>query len=304
MSQLIPEQRGKAIFLALLACLAGALMAMCVKLSTQTLPVSIVLFFRFVISWLICCVLLFWQKPSSISSLEALTSPRWVMQLGRSILGSLVLLAFFIATHHLSLATSTVLFSTSPFFIPLVAYLWKGIKFYGKCWWAMGLGFLGIMIIVRPGSDIFSIPALYGLLAGVGAAVVIFMTRLLSYTEPTYRTVFYDFTVGVIFSLALSMPHWHAFHWGSFVIGYLLLVGVFGYLYLFFAVACTRYAPVRLTGPFSYATTLFSLVLDWAVWKHVPSLYSWLGILCIIAAGILMLVLFPMDEHQDTVDAS
>ncbi|HAG61845.1 MAG: hypothetical protein CMF55_02465 [Legionellales bacterium] len=298
MSQLIPEQRGKAIMLALLACLASAMMAMFVKLSSDTAPITVVLLVRFAVSWLLCCVMLSWQKPSSVGWFESLKSTRWVMQIVRSLLGCVVLLAFFIATQFLSLATATVLFSTSPFFIPLIAYLWKGIRFYRQLWWAMSLGFLGIVIIVRPGSDIFSLPAVYGLFAGIGSAVVIFITRLLSYTEPTYRTVFYDFTVGTVFSALFCAYHWHPFHFSLSLIGYLIGVGVLGYLYLYFSVACTRYAPVRLTGPFIYATTLFGLLLDWMVWKHVPSALSWCGMGCIIIAGVLMLVLFPQDRYQ------
>ena len=298
MAQTIPEQRFKAIVLMLLACLANALMAMCVKLSSSQIPIGLVLLVRFALSWLVCCIVLLFRVNRPAALLAQLKTRRWVMQVCRAILGSMSLLAFFLATQRLSLATATVLMSTSPFFIPLIAYLWKGIRFYHRLWWAMIIGFVGIVIILHPGADIFSGPALLGLSAGVGSAIVIFMTRLLSYDEPTQRTLFYDFMIGTFFSGLIFITQGVELVWNQSTIVLLAAVGLLGYLYLYFSVACTRYAPVRLTGPFLYATTVFGLLIDALVWSRTPDLVSWLGIVCIMTAGVLMLWLFPHDRFQ------
>lgn len=282
-----------AIFLVLVASFFSALMALFVKLSSTSMPISYVLLSRFVISWVIC-VSSTLVKRKKFRMIFSTFHPK--LQILRAVTGSVSLLCFFYAVKYLSLGTATVLFSVSPFFVPIIARVWKKVSFYKPLWWVMALGFVGILIVIHPHRYAFGFGAILGLVSGIGTAFVVFFNRVLAYDESTITTLFYDFTIGILFSIAWII--FRGVHYptidGNIV--YLLGVGLAGYAYLYFSVASTRYAPVRLSAPFMYATTIFSVLFDWIIWGIVPTVLALSGIMLIVISGILMLYLYPYQK--------
>lgn len=296
----------KAILLIILASLANALMAFFVKLVANHLPLVAILFARFFITLILLLIISFFFSKKSAAKKINLKTQRLPLHLFRDVMGIFSIWSYFYATHYLSLANATVLFSAAPLFIPLVTYFWQRIKVINRLWWGMGIGFFGVVVLLHPGKDIISWPAIIGLSSGISAAISIVASRLLLYTESPESNMFYYFFVGTIISFLLLFTHssdqllWHGLTLLNLT--YLLLVGLSGYVYQNFLMISIRYAPVRLTSPFLFTTTIFGVLIDWLVWHDMPSLSEWFGITLIILGGTLMVLLYPHNQDYHKKD--
>lgn len=277
------------VILMVAAAFFSALMTLFVKLATRSINVEFVLFFRFFISWLICLLCIVYQKKKYQISFK---SQQKKCQIIRGIIGSLSLLAFFQATQRLSLANANVLFSTSPFFIPLWAYCILKKKIPIILTIPMAIGFIGIIILLQPNEFIFELTSIWAIIAGIGSALVSILSRKISTTDQPLCTSFWDFSIGCIFSLTMIMMRHHSIQFLQLPIFYLLAVGFSGYAYLYLTVKSAQMAPVRLTGPFIYFSTLFAIIIDAITWNHVPSNIEWLGMIMIVLSGTLLFFMY------------
>jgi drug/metabolite transporter (DMT)-like permease len=295
-----PTDLRKAIPLILLAALANALMIVLVKIASQAAAPQVILFARYIITLLILMPFIFFKTGRNEPIHCYLATKRFPLHLLRDVFGFLGLLAYFYAAKYVSLADATVLFNTAPLFIPLIAFFWGRIKIVHRLWWGIGVGFLGVVLIVKPDHALLNIASIVGLLAGFCSAMVLVGGRYLTYSEPPLRTMFYYFAVGTVLGLILLIikPENLAniFHVKKLLL--LLGVGVFGYLYQFFINSSIKFAPVRLTSSFLYAGVVFSLLFDWLLWHVIPTALSIAGILLIIFGACLLMILYPAEDYQ------
>jgi drug/metabolite transporter (DMT)-like permease len=296
-----PETRlHKAIMLILIAAFCNTIMIVFVKLASATLPVSLILFFRYLITLVIILPFVYFNPAKQPTVTFLKTQHPW-LHLVRDSFGLVGLFTYFYTAKYTSLAGATVLFNTSPLFIPLISFFWGGFKIVHRLWWGMALGFLGVILIVNPGHELMNTVSLVGVLSGFCAAMVFVGSRYLTYSEPPLRNMFYYFMVGTLVMLPITFfePHWNLIGIKELLL--LLAMGLFGYLYQFFFTHATRHAPVRLTSSFMYASVIFSIFFDWWLWNDMPTKNTLLGIGCIIAGACLLLLLYPKDDTQKRV---
>ncbi|HKJ21839.1 MAG TPA: DMT family transporter [Gammaproteobacteria bacterium] len=207
------------------------------------------------------------------------------LHLARGIAGLVSMYCFFFAIAHMHLADVMVLNYTSPLFLPLLALLWLGEPVTPRLWFALGLGFMGVLLILKPGMSIFSPAALIGLASGLFAAVTIVVIRRMAGDEPSTRIVFYYSAIGTLGSgLALAWG-WQAPSPVQLML--LLLTGLCatgGQLFL--THGYTLAAAARI-GPFMYTAVIFAAALGWLLWHEVPGGLSLAGAALICIAGIL-----------------
>ncbi|MGB6977062.1 MAG: DMT family transporter [Gammaproteobacteria bacterium] len=298
-SQRPPTQIKKAIPLVLLAALFNTIMILFAKMASQTTPIVIILFARYLTTLIIILPFVYFNPVHQKVS-QFLKTDRPYLHLIRDILGLTSVFCYFYAARTLSLADATVLFSTAPLFIPIIAFFWGNIKIIHRLWWGMSLGFLGVLLMLHPGREIFQPAALIGLFSGLCAAIVYVGSRYLSYSEPPLRNMFYYFAIGTFIAFLLILPGgktiWQ--HFDLKVLWLLIGVGVFAYLYQWCFTESTRYAPVRLTTPLLYASVIFALFLDWWLWQIKPSLLSLSSIILIICGAVLLVWLYPEEDYQ------
>src|SRR5712691_6964249 len=168
----------------MVACaLLFAVMGVAVKLASQQLPNAMVVFVR--------------------SALGLLMLLPWLLRLGRGgfgtrhvgehlvrgLAGLLAMYCFFYALGHLRLADAVLLNYSLPLFVPFIESAWLGEPFPRRLWGGILLGFLGLMLILKPGLSIFRPAALVGLSAGLLAALAQVGVRRLTVTEPVTRIV-------------------------------------------------------------------------------------------------------------------
>jgi drug/metabolite transporter (DMT)-like permease len=203
----------------------------------------------------------------------------------RALAGLAAMYCFFYAISHLPLGEAMLLNYSSPLFIPFIARVWLGEPLPKGFGWAVGAGFAGITLILKPGSGFFSPAALIGLLSSVLTATAMVSIRGLARTEPTLRIVFY---FGVVCSVA-SAPGL-VWGWRPLPLDALALLGAVGFLATCGQLLLTRaysLAPAARVGPFTYSTVLFAAIFGWAIWGEVPDALSIAGAALVCAAGIL-----------------
>jgi drug/metabolite transporter (DMT)-like permease len=194
----------------------------------------------------------------------------------------------FLAFILLPLAEATAIGFSVPIFATLLAALVLGEPTGRWRWSAMIIGFVGVLVIVQPGSNHVG---LYGGAVAVGAALstacATIAIRRLGATEATATTVFW-FAVISLVPLGLAMifaanPHdAHAFA----VIAAFSVAGGIAQLLL---TGALRLAPVGLVIPMDYSALLWASLLGWLVFDQLPSQWTWVGAPIVIAAGLVIL---------------
>lgn len=177
----------------------------------------------------------------------------------------------------LYLAPLAVLFLAMP-------VLGEKVKWFG--WVASAIGFLGLLLIVRPHANISTIGLFFSFLCLLTAVIYPVLSRLLSKTESTETLMFYVGLVGSIFygvQLPWTMPS--AFPpWPDFAL--MLALGVGSLIgHSMFTAAYAR-APVSLLGPFTYAHIAWATLLGWWFFNQVPDIITFIGIALVAAAGV------------------
>jgi drug/metabolite transporter (DMT)-like permease len=256
-------------------------MGAAVKAASRELPTAMVVFFRNVVG---LAVLLPWLARGGR---EALRTRHLGEHLFRSVMGLGAMACFFYAIGHMRLADAILVYQSVPLVLPLVERVWLGEPIAPLLWWPIGLGFLGLLFILRPGPDLLGPVAVVALASTLFASVAQVGIRRLTRTEPVTRIVFY---FGLIASCVSALPLVTVWRTPSRpLLAVLLTMGAFataGQLCLTRAYSCAAAARV---GPFLYSGVVFAGVLDFAFWRTMPDRMFVAGALLVSTAAILAL---------------
>ena len=247
-------------------------------ISTQ-LPNEMVVFFRSAMGLL---VLLPWVWRRGFGHLK---TPRWRGHLMRGLAGVAAMYCYFYAIAHLPLAEATLLNYSTPLFVPFIAATWLGEKFSRRLWIAIGSGLAGILLILKPGMDIFTPVSLIGVAAGVFAALAMVSIRRLTHSEPTLRIIFYFSAVCTAVSAVPLLWRWQSPEPGLWVL--LVAVGALASLAQSLLTRAYSCAPAAQVGPFTYSTVVFAAIAGGVFWGEFPDILSLAGVVLVCLAGIL-----------------
>lgn len=272
-------RRGALLMVA--SALLFAAMAATVSLLARELRNAPIVFFR---HFLMLVFLLPWLWRNGRSAL-ATRDPRG--HLARGLAGVAAVACYFYAIARLRLADAVLLNQSMPLFIPLVERAWLGERVPGRLWGALGVGFAGLLLILRPGSGVFEPAALVGLASAVLAAIAQVGIRRLTRTEPVTRIIFYFGLVASLVALPPALYWWTRPSLASWAL--LLLMGAFATVGQFTLTRAYVYAPATRVGPFLYAGPVFAGLLDWLIWGRLPDLLFVAGALLVIVAATLTL---------------
>ncbi len=251
-----------------------------VKLASRTLPTEMNVFARnavalaFFVPWLL-----------ARHEWRGLQTTRLRFHLVRSASGLGAMYCFYYALKTLPLADAVLLHYTAPVFIPLLARWWLKEPVAPRVRTAVAVGFLGIVLILKPGFGLFQPAGLVGLASGLLSALAMTAIRRMSATEPTVRIIFY-FTV--FSTISSSVPL--AWAWKTPESGLYWVLAGMGALSIaaqFFVTRGYSLAPAGQLGPFSYGNVLFAALLGWLLWGESLDFLTGAGALLTCLAGII-----------------
>ena len=191
-----------------------------------------------------------------------------------------------LALSHMPLAEMVSLLYLGPVVVLFLSMpvLGEKVKWYG--WAATGLGFIGLLFIVRPGTNLSGIGLFYSFLCLITAVVYPILSRLLSKTETTETLMFYVALVGAVYfcvQLPWTMP---ATMPNTFDMSLMVIIGVTSLIaHSLFTMAYAR-ASVSLLAPFTYVHIAWVTLLGWIFFTQVPDAITFIGIALVAAAGV------------------
>lgn len=268
------------ILLIILAALSFATLDTATKHATQLVPVLMLLWFRYVFQAVVTFALRF---PVQKTRLFATPNPRF--QTLRGVLLLTTSACSFFGLQYLPVGEFTAMAMLSPMAATAMAAWALKNHVSPRRWVLMGLGLLGVLLVVRPGGQVFGWALLFPVVLVTAYAWFQVLTSRLSGDENPYTTHFYTGLVGAVIMTPIMLLSWDSAallrYWYWFVlVGFL---GTFGHLMLIRAF--NRANAVVLT-PYLYLQIAFATVLGWLVFRHVPDGLAWAGIAVIAASGV------------------
>jgi drug/metabolite transporter (DMT)-like permease len=217
-----------------------------------------------------------------------LVSSRPVLQLVRSALLCLSTLIYISALQWVALPTATAISFTGPLIVTALAPILLDERVGRTRWVAVCVGFLGALVVVRPGVEGANQAGLLVLASACTSALYQILTRKLASQDPAETSITYIALAGfVLTSIPLPLV-WvaPASLWDALVFFGLGLFGGFGH---YFLVRAFELAPAPVVSPFNYGQLIGAAVLSYTIFSQVPDAWTWLGAFVIVGSGIFML---------------
>jgi len=271
---------GKGIVLILIAWFLFSLVFFIAKITSDEASIPQIIFFRNIFAFLFCIPWMIKDFPNGLKT------SRFGLVFARSISGLLGMAFIFLALTKISLVDATLLNNTSPLIIPFVIAIYLKKPIQHKLWPALIIGFVGIILILKPsGKNFFDWGNLYALLSAVMISISTLLVRL-ARTEPFHTVLFYYFFIGLVCTLPFSLYYWNPLSLQTYLLLFILSIfSFFGQLAFFKAF---HYGKAAHLSSFSYSAVVFAAILEWLFWHQVPDFLATLGIICVCIGGIFV----------------
>ncbi|MDP6344389.1 MAG: DMT family transporter [Alphaproteobacteria bacterium] len=271
------------ILLMLAAILMFSVMDLLAKYLAQSLPVVQVAWARYFGHFIIMAVL-FWPRRGP----SLLHTRRPGLQWLRSLLLLMCTVVFFLAISYMPLADAVAITFVSPLMVTALSVPLLGEAVGGRRWTAVAVGFIGAMVIVRPGLGVMHWASWLVLVMALGFALYQITTRMLSRTDDPITTLFYSALVGTG-CLSLVVPfQWRMppepVHW-LMMVG----LGLLGGLGHYALIKAHESAPVAVLAPLTYTALLWNVLFGFVVFGDLPDRWTLIGAAVLIATGIYIL---------------
>jgi drug/metabolite transporter (DMT)-like permease len=214
-----------------------------------------------------------------------LKTQRFHWHLMRALVGLSAMYCFFFVLARMPLAEAFLVKLTSPFFMPLIAYIWLKESIGPNTRWAILIGFIGVAFILRPGSESISYFAIIGLVGAALAALAKVTIRKMGNTESSVAIVFYFGLISTIISAPPAFYAWQTVP--DYAWSWILLMGAVATLGQLALTRAYRTAPTGRIGIYVYSSVIYGALMGWVFWGEVPLWTTWLGSAFIIAAGLI-----------------
>jgi drug/metabolite transporter (DMT)-like permease len=210
-------------------------------------------------------------------------APRPRLQIARVILSTLEVAMFFWAVSYLPLADTVTFYLAGPIYVTALSVLLLGETVGWRRWTAVLIGFAGVLLALRPSAASLTLPALIALTGSLFFALLMVVTRLLHETPNTVLVG--GQIVGTLLFGVLATP----FAWVAPSPRDLALLCLFGAISML-ALACVnrslKLVAASVVAPYQYTLIVWAVVLGYLVFGDVPDLYTLLGALVIVGAGL------------------
>lgn len=212
--------------------------------------------------------------------------------------GALVLtatLTFFSALSYLPQAEATAINFLAPLLVLCLAPFFLKEPSRVHRWIAALCGFIGVLIIVRPGSGLHPLGVTFGLITAGIFSLQYIVTRKLA-EDDVMTTLLWTGIVGTVLSTVLLFFYLDdlvrimaTYHWVDWTI--IASTGVFGTLGHWLQIKAYQNAPASLLAPFVYLQIVAATTLGWLIWRQFPDALSWLGIAIVCGSGVVVSVI-------------
>lgn len=224
-----------------------------------------------------------------LGQLRTALTPRdkWLV-IARSAMDALAAFFFFTALFNMKLASLSAILQTLPLTVTLAGAVFLGEKVGWRRMGAIIIGFIGVLLIIKPGAESFNIYSVYGLLTVVVVTARDILSRKISAAVPTFYVALANAVAIMIFGgFASTFTPWSPvgiYELSLLIMAAFLIVGAY-----FCAVATMRVGEIAVVTPFRYTSLLFALILGLIVFGEWPDNLTIIGSLIVVATGLFTL---------------
>lgn len=252
------------------------------KYLSNELPLWVLLWGRYVFNFLFVALFFIRGAPADI-----LRTRKIKLQILRSILLVASTLTFWLALMFLPLVDCVVVLFVSPILVTMLAAPLLGESVGRHRWIAVIIGFVGVMVVMRPGFTIFDWMSILPLITALFYAGVQISTRILGRTDGALTTLLYSSAGGAIISTIGVLFFWVTPSLGQwFVLGWLGFLGALGH---YLMIKAYEIAPASLLAPFDYTTLIWATILGFIAFGDLPDTWTVLGALIIMSSGLYLI---------------
>jgi len=225
------------------------------------------------------CVFVPWVISTGLT---AFRTERFPAHLARGVINSGSMLTWFWALSLLPLAEATALGLTGPLFVTLAAIIMLGERVDAQRWFAIGLGAVGTLVILRPGVVEVSLGAILVLASSVFVAASKIITKDLSRTDDAATIVAYLALLMTPITLIPALFVWQWPSWGQ--LAWLAVIGTLGSTAHYCFVRSYKYIDVTLAEPMVPVRLIWSAIIGYLAFSELPGWSMWAGGALIVAA--------------------
>jgi drug/metabolite transporter (DMT)-like permease len=206
----------------------------------------------------------------------------------------------------LPLADIAAIRNSAPLMITFLSVVWLGEKVGPRRWLALFVGFIGVLLIVRPGSAAFNLGSIFALIATLFYALSVIITRKLQTTDSGATMAYYSSLVYLVIAFILAplsgvvgeIPNAHpsiAFLFRAWTTPSLLdwaIMAGLGLVWaggMYFIARAYSLAQASVVAPFEYTPLLFNVMWGFLIWREVPTLATLVGALLTLLSGLYIL---------------
>ena len=268
-----------------------ALMGVCVRLASASLPVMEIVFFRSILGLAFVSVLMVIRRRSFVGR-----NP--ILLILRGLVGFIALSLYFWAISLIPLATAVMLNYTSPLFVAVLAPILLREKFDIRIFLLIMIGFVGVVFIVKPVVEINCYGALIGLVSGLFAAFAYLCVSALKKKHASLTIIFHFMFLSTLLSFPIMVAQFKFPQLHEFV--YLLGVAFCATVAQILMTRAYRFGKTASISAYSSMIIVFALILGIVMWLEIPSIWSLMGG-CIIISSVFFIA---KREKMDIINLS
>ena len=209
------------------------------------------------------------------------------IQILRSVLSIIESGCFILSFRYLTLADAHSIASLTPVLVVALSAIILREHVSLKTWIAIFVGFIGVLIIMRPGLSLFDPKSLIPLAGAFFLSIYQIVTRKASEKDPNETSLFYTSIVGIILMGIIGYNFWQPLMENSFI--YFIAIGFFFSLGLYFQIIALSMARAGIIQPFHYTLIFWAIILGYIFYDDFPDIPTLIGGLVITVSGVYTL---------------
>lgn len=285
------ESLAKGIISALIGLFFLSLIAVCVKLAGKTgAKLGWIVFMQYLAAFGLSIIL------SAKDKFRNVRSEKFSLEILRGASGVLSFFCFAAAMSEIPMVDASLLQNTAPIFIPIVGLIWLKDVVEKRIWLGILIGFIGIILIIKPDGNVFKFGDLIGLASGISLAIGYVAMRIITRSDGFKTILFYFSLTAFILSLPLGIIYWSNPPLEGWL--YSLASGILLVAYLNMQQYSYKHTEASKLSPFNYFVVIYIGLLDWWLFGNVPDMLTITGIVIVSIGGILAILHHEKDKKE------
>ena len=269
------------IIFMILSVISFSVMDIVVKLMSSHYPTGQLIFFRGFFGLIPILFIIPKERFGNLLKTEKIK-----LHLVRAFGGAFAMTFLYLGLKFLPIADAITISFAAPIFATIFSIIFLNEKVRLIRWLAIFFGLTGVIIVLKPGTELFTYYSFFPILFCIGFATISIAIKKLSKTEPDYLIALYFTLVLILFGLVSISMGWKKIDISD--IHYLVIIGLSGSIGNIFLTKSIREADISLVTPIKYLSLVFAIIAGWLIFNEIPSILTISGAMLIILSTFVI----------------